>query len=226
MSPSGSTGPWSATTLDAVRLVSVVVAGGSGSRMGGTALKQFATVAGRPMLEWAVDAVGRVSAVVIVVIPAGTAADVARWPGVEVTAGGTTRAASVRAGLEAARRHDPTHVLIHDAARPCVPVAVVDRVVEAMKAGRSAVVPVVAVTDTLRWVDGGTVDRSRLCAVQTPQGFAFDVIEQAHATTSDATDDAGLVDALGLEVHHVEGDPANIKVTVAADLALAEILLA
>ncbi len=194
--------------------------------MGGTVLKQFVTIAGRPMLEWSVAAVGRVSAAVIVVVPAGTAADVARRPGVEVTTGGTTRAASVRAGLDAARRHDPTHVLIHDAARPCVPADVVDRVVEAMTAGSLAVVPVVAVTDTLRWVDGGTFDRSQVCAVQTPQGFALDVIERAHASTTDATDDAGLVDALGLEVLHVAGDPTNIKVTVAADLALAEILLA
>lgn len=176
------------------------------------------------MLDWSIAAMQRVSTSVVVVLPEDLVAG-PLGPGVDVVAGGTTRAESVRSGLDRARRQDPTHVLVHDAARPCVPASVVDRVVAALEAGHRAVVPVVPVTDTLRRVQGGTVDRSTLRAVQTPQGFEFDVIVRAHAAGTDATDDAGLVDALGVAVHHVEGDPANIKITVAADLSVAEILL-
>lgn len=83
----------------------------------------------------------------------------------------------------------------------------------------------VPLTDSLRHVDGGAVDRDQFRAVQTPQGFSFALVRRAHQSEGESTDDASLVDAIGELVTHVDGDPQNIKVTVAADLALAEILL-
>lgn len=203
----------------------IVVAGGVGSRLGDVRPKQLQSLAGKRVLDWSVDAMARAcDAVVVVAHPdllsehRSDAADV-------VVAGGATRADSVRAGLAAATQFDPTHVLIHDAARPAVPAAVVGRVVSSLRNGNDAVVPVVPMTDSLRHVDGGAVDRDQFRAVQTPQGFSFQLVRRAHAANSETTDDASLVDAIGEPVTHVDGDPRNIKVTVAADLALAEILL-
>ena len=139
-------------------------------------------------------------------------------------AGGSTRSASVRAGL-AALPSSATHVLVHDAARP-VPVADVwRRVLGALADGAEAVVPVVAVTDTLREREGGAVDRSRFVAVQTPQGFRVDVLRRAHEHGADATDDGSLAAAAGAKVSTVDGDPRNLKITEPWHLAIAELLL-
>jgi len=122
-------------------------------------------------------------------------------------------------------------VLVHDAARCLVPVDVVAAVVDAVVAGADAVVPGLAVVDTIRELaaDGAswTIDRSALRAVQTPQGFGIDVLRRAHAAgDSRATDDAGMVEALGLSVLLVPGDPRAFKVTTGQDLLLAEAILA
>ncbi|WP_211254543.1 2-C-methyl-D-erythritol 2,4-cyclodiphosphate synthase [Cellulomonas cellasea] len=157
---------------------------------------------------------------------------------IRVVPGGSTRQASVAAGL-AVVPPDATIVLVHDAARALVPAATVDRVVDAVRAGHPAVVPAVPVTDTLTRVrtDGsaaGTVPRADLRAVQTPQGFDRATLDRAHheaqAAAGDeanaATDDAGLVERLGLPVHVVAGHDDAFKVTTARDLALAELVLA
>ena len=121
---------------------------------------------------------------------------------------------------------------MHDAARPLTPPDVVRRVVEAVRAGAPAVIPVLPVADTIKRVDGAgtvvsTVDRSELRAVQTPQGFRAADLRRAHAGTPDPrTDDAGLVEALGDPVTTVAGDPLAFKVTTAWDLRIAELLLA
>ncbi len=196
-----------------MNLWAVVVAAGSGSRFGGP--KHLAMLGPRRVVDWSVGAMARVSSGVVVV---GDVADVPS--SIPVVAGGSTRSESVRAGL-AAVGPDATHVLIHDAARPLVPEAVVDRVVNALADGASAVVPVVAVVDSLRLTDGASVDRSQFVAVQTPQGFELDTIMAAHGTGSEATDDATLVDELGVPVCHVEGHPQNLKITRPADLATA-----
>jgi len=122
-------------------------------------------------------------------------------------------------------------VLVHDAARCLTPVAVFDRVVAAVAAGAVAVVPGTVVVDTIKQVDEsgfvvGTPDRAALRAVQTPQGFRRDVLKRAHAVSSAATDDAGLVERLGERVLVVEGDPRALKVTTPADLETAARLLA
>ena len=207
-----------------MKIVAIVVAGGKGARLGDPLPKQLLEVAGKRLLDWSVAAMTAVAENVVVVAHPDLLEEHRSGTAV-VVPGGATRADSVRAGLVAVAQYEPTHVLIHDAARPAVSAAVSGAVIKALAAGHQAAIPVVPVTDSLRHVDGGSVDRSQFLAVQTPQGFAFDLIERAHASGNDATDDASLVDALGETVIHVDGDPQNIKVTVAADLALAEILL-
>jgi 2-C-methyl-D-erythritol 4-phosphate cytidylyltransferase len=177
----------------------------------------------RRVLDWSlVTAAEMTEGVVVVVPPDAVHGDepLADY----VVAGGATRSASVRAGLEALPP-DASHVLVHDAARPVPVVDVWQRVLAALANGAEAVVPVVAVTDTLREREGGAVDRSRFVAVQTPQGFRVDVLRGAHAHGSDATDDASLAEACGAKVSTVDGDPRNIKITEPWHIGLAELLL-
>ena len=134
-----------------------------------------------------------------------------------VVAGGSTRSESVRAGL-AVVPGDADRVLVHDAARPWADAAVWRRVLDGLDTGADAVVPAVPVVDTLREVGGGTVDRGRFVAVQTPQGFRAEALRRAHAGEPDGTDDASLVEAVGGMVLLVDGDPANRKITTPADL--------
>jgi len=194
------------------------VAGGAGARFGKP--KQYESLGDRRVIDWSLDVARRVSDVVVLVVPEARTEDHEPLADV-VVAGGDSRSDSVRAGLSAVPG-DATYVLVHDAARPVPVVDVWQRVVAALEDGAGAVVPVVPVTDTLRERDGATVDRSRLVAVQTPQGFAADVLRAAHASGGDATDDAALAEAIGAKVVLVDGDVRNIKITDASDLALAE----
>lgn len=200
----------------------VVVAGGTGTRFGGP--KQLVKLGGRRIVDRSIDALrDRVDGVVVVGpdelgTPTSLSVD-------SLVAGGSTRSSSVRHGL-AALPPTATHVLIHDAARPLVTEDVVARVIDALKGGSSAVVPVVPVTDTLRSIGGGTVDRSGLVAVQTPQGFDLNALQAAHDLEIEGTDDASVVEAVGVGVDHVAGSAINLKVTFPHDLALAEVLLA
>lgn len=162
--------------------------------------------------------------------PAELVDDVARdHPEVTVVAGGAERSDSVRAGLAACPEAEL--VLVHDAARCLTPPALFASVVAALRAGAVAVVPGLPVADTLKRVDDAgrvldTPDRSVLRAVQTPQGFSAEVLRRAHASGGDATDDAGLVEALGEPVIVVPGDPLALKITTRFDLAVAEHLVA
>lgn len=196
-----------------------MVAGGSGTRFG--ARKQYLRLGGRRVLDWALDAAAAHSDGVVLVVPA----DVADEPEAKadvVVAGSATRSASVRAGL-AAVPDEAAVIVVHDAARP-VPVPHVWRaVLEAVAAGADAAVPGVPVTDTLRSIHGGVVDRSSLVAVQTPQAFRAAALRAAHADGGDATDDASLVEARGGNVVLVDGDPRNVKITTPADLSVAEL---
>ncbi|MFV0257905.1 MAG: 2-C-methyl-D-erythritol 4-phosphate cytidylyltransferase [Acidimicrobiales bacterium] len=203
----------------------VVVAGGSGSRFG--RLKQLEVLNGRRILDRSVDAMDAVCGGVVVVVPTVLVPSIGReLDEARVVAGGSTRSASVRAGL-AAVGDDATHVLVHDAARPLATRSLVDRVVGALASGARAVVPVVPVTDSLRMADGsGPLDRSTVVAVQTPQGFAVDVLRAAHRGGDEASDDATLVGALGVDIVHVPGESTNIKITEPHDLAVADLLLA
>ena len=199
----------------------IVVAAGQATRFGRP--KQYEPLAGRRVIDWSLDAARSVASGVVVVVPPG--AEARPEPGAERTvAGGATRSASVRAGL-AAVPEDATVVLVHDAARPLASAELFARVVDAVRHGADAVVPVVAVADTLRRRAGGVVDRDELVAVQTPQGFRAAALRDAHATGAEATDDASLVEEQGGTVVLVDGDPSNRKITDPADMGAAEGML-
>jgi 2-C-methyl-D-erythritol 4-phosphate cytidylyltransferase len=166
-------------------------------------------------------------------------AGIADIGGVEVVAGSDrSRQASVALGLAAlGQRNEGDVVLVHDAARPLTPAQVTARVIDAVRAGAGAVIPVLPVTDTLKSVDAsgvvtGTPRRADMVAVQTPQGFRWDVLMRAHEAGASlgadeavaATDDAGLVEAIGAVVHTVAGDERSLKVTRPLDLSLAQLL--
>lgn len=202
-----------------------------GTRLGLPRPKAFVELAGSSLLRRSIDA-ARASGVVdevVVIVPAELADAVrAEFGEVTVVAGGAERSDSVRAGLAAAG--DAELILVHDAARALTPPDLFVRVVTALRGDRQAVVPGLPVADTLKRVDGrgrvlSTPDRSELRAVQTPQGFAAALLRRAHAAAADATDDAGLVEALGAEVHVVPGDELAFKITTPYDLRLAELLL-
>lgn len=202
----------------------IVVAGGRGERLADRSgvRKQYLPLGGRRVLEWALEQAARHADGVVLVVPA----DLAEEPeplATVVVAGGDTRSGSVRAGL-AAVPADASVIVVHDAARPVPVPEVWRRVLAAVDGGADAAVPVVPVTDTLREVDGGTVDRQRFVAVQTPQAFRADALRGAHAAHPDGTDDASLVEAAGGRVVVVEGDAANIKITTRVDLAVADVL--
>lgn len=203
----------------------IVVGAGAGTRFGGA--KQYEDLAGRRVVDRSVAVAADHSDGVVVVVRSEDVHD----PGVrsagatEVVAGGATRSDSVRAGL-AAVPDDARIVLVHDAARPLAGHGVFERVLQAVRAGADAAVPVVDVVDTVRRVDGGVVDRSDLRVVQTPQGFDAAALRSAHAGGGEATDDATLVELAGGTVELVEGDRANLKVTEPLDLAVARSLLA
>ncbi len=184
----------------------IVVAAGSGSRFG--VPKQFETVAGARLVDRAVDAVADACDDVVLVLPAGVA-----WDGRPVAAsvpGGSTRSASVRAGLDAVAGSAAV-VVVHDAARPLAPPALFEAVIEAVRAGADAAVPGLPISDTVKRVDGDhvveTIARDSLVTVQTPQAFRTDALRAAHTAGGEATDDAALVEAAGGRVVVVPGDP-------------------
>lgn len=173
------------------------------------------------MVSYAVEMLAEVCDEVVVAAPAGCTLD-----GALTVVGGATRAESVRAML-AVLGADVRWVLVHDAARPYASVDLAQRVLAALRAGERAVVPALPVADTVKRVDSGgyvleTPDRASLRAVQTPQGFERALLDAAHAAGDDATDDAGLVEALGVRVCTVDGDPLAAKITTPADLGAAE----
>jgi 2-C-methyl-D-erythritol 4-phosphate cytidylyltransferase len=205
----------------------IVVAAGRGSRYG--APKQLAPLGGRRVLDWSLAAAEAACDGVVLVVAAEQQAEVeatfgcARGGPVVVT-GATSRSGSVRNGLAAVPASADV-VVVHDAARPLATPQLFARVVEAVRAGSDAAVPAVPVVDTLRHVDGGTVDREQLVAVQTPQAFRAQALRDAHRGAAEATDDASLVELAGGKVVVVPGEPANRKITTPIDLVIAEALL-
>ncbi len=218
----------------------IVVAAGSGTRLGAGAPKGFVDIDGRSVLRHALDNVfAAPPAHVVVVAPSGRESDALRAAHdaagdrrelVTVVSGGATRQASVAAGL-AALGPAVEIVLVHDAARALTPPDVFERVIAAVASGADGVVPVLPVVDTIKRVDGprivGAVDRSELAAAQTPQGFRRDVLAPAYrAATADFTDDAALIAEAGHDVTAVPGHPLAFKITTPADLDRARSLLA
>ncbi|MGJ8622378.1 MAG: bifunctional 2-C-methyl-D-erythritol 4-phosphate cytidylyltransferase/2-C-methyl-D-erythritol 2,4-cyclodiphosphate synthase [Yoonia sp.] len=210
----------------------IIVAAGRGTRAGGALPKQWQPLHGRPVAAHAMERLAAhpaIAGLVLVLHPDDM--KTALWPRVPastVVAGGQTRAASVQAGL-AAVPEGTTQVLIHDAARPLVSQAVIDRVLAALE-NHAGAAPALAVTDTL-WhgADGrvtGVQDRDGLFRAQTPQGFHLEPLRAAHAqSTGDETDDVAVARAAGLDVAIVAGDETNMKITTPEDFARAERLM-
>lgn len=215
--------------------VAVVPAAGSGERLGAGIAKAFVDLDGRTMLEHAVAGLlgSGVIQRVVVAVPADRIDETASSLGdrAVVVAGGAQRADSVRVALGAAG--DPEFIVVHDAARALTPADQIRRVVSALHEGMRAVIPVLPVVDTVKAVDAngvvlGTPERAGLRAVQTPQGFETALLRRAYdqASTPAATDDAALVENLGVPVHTVAGDAMAFKITTALDLRLARAVLA
>lgn len=198
----------------------VVVAGGSGSRFG--APKQFASLAGRPLVAWSLQTARRACEGVVLVVPAGHEGG---WDADRTVVGGTTRSESVRSGLDAVPS-EAAIIVVHDAARPLAPLELWESVIDAVQEGADAAIPAHPVTDTVKEVapDGRllTLDRSRLVAVQTPQAFRAAVLRKAHAAGGEFTDDAALIEEAGGKVVLVDGPTDNLKITTPKDLLVAE----
>ncbi|MBW5251338.1 2-C-methyl-D-erythritol 4-phosphate cytidylyltransferase [Streptomyces poriferorum] len=232
------------------RTAAVIPAAGRGVRLGPGAPKALRALGGTPMLIHAVRAMAasRHVSLVVVVAPPDGAPEVRHLLDEHalpertdflVVPGGGTRQESVRLGLDALPE-DVAVVLVHDAARPLVPVDTVDAVIEAVRDGAPAVVPALPLADTVKEVEPGapgepepvlsTPVRARLRAVQTPQGFDRDTLMRAHEEVAlsgeGATDDAGMVERLGAPVVVVPGHEEAFKVTRPLDLVLAEAVLA
>jgi 2-C-methyl-D-erythritol 4-phosphate cytidylyltransferase len=201
-------------------VVGIIPAGGSGERLGADRPKAFVVCAGRPLVEWSVEALSPACDRIVLAVPAGH-----EQPPDRVTAG-PSRSASVRNALAAAP--EATVFVIHDAARPLVTPSLVARCLDALESV-DGVIAAAPVSDTVHVASGHlireTPDRSTLWAAQTPQIFRADVLRNAYDSNREVTDEASLVAAVGGTVRVVEGPSDNIKVTTPTDLRLAEALL-
>lgn len=241
-------------------VVAIIAGAGSGTRFGSHGPKALVQLGGEPLVIHAVRSMAHSGVVARAVVTAPAPAldefrqvlgdagytETGDFP-VRVAAGGPTRQASVALGLEAAAAfasEPPRHVLIHDAARALTPPRMIARVVAALEVGHKAVVPALRVVDTVKEVgpanaDGTepitrTLERARLRAMQTPQGFEYETIVAAHRALAErgeqeasaAPDDATLMEEMGHEVVLVEGSERALKVTRPMDLRICEMLLA
>lgn len=212
----------------------LVVAAGSSMRAGGPIPKQFRSLAGKPLLRWAVEALvrhPRIDRAHIVVAPGQQqlAGDILAGLPASIGEGGTTRQESVRNGLrQLGKQNPPARVLVHDAARPLVSGDLIDRVLDGLHEAPGSC-PALPVVDSLRLGESDIereIPRERLWRVQTPQGFDFRLLLQAHeAAAEGATDDAEVLRAAGHRVRLVAGDARAMKITLPEDFEMAERLL-
>jgi 2-C-methyl-D-erythritol 4-phosphate cytidylyltransferase len=217
----------------------VIVAAGSGTRVGGSELKQFRWVAGKPMLLHSLQKFQARDdvAMVVVVLPFDHVGDPPAWlfqcdtERLLLSVGGRERGDSVRNGLED-MPSDISVLVIHDAARPLVTGGMIDRVIVEARLGHGAA-PGLPVTDTLKRVNGGgeiieTIDRQGVVRIQTPQAFPREMIEKAHSRAFEeritATDDAALCERFGMKVVFVQGSERAMKITDESDFVRAEAL--
>lgn len=217
-----------------MRGIVLLLAGGSGERLSERTPKALVPLAGVPIVRRAADAASAAELVdgLVVAAPPGHDDEVREVliglaKPARVVVGGTSRQASAAAALREAGQAEA--VVVHDAARPLCPPALFDQCLRELDTV-DAVCVCVPVTDTIKEVDRdavrGTLDRLRLAAAQTPQAFRADLYRRAHAlATEDATDDASLVERMGVTVRVVPGDPMNVKITTPTDLLLAEAIV-
>jgi 2-C-methyl-D-erythritol 4-phosphate cytidylyltransferase/2-C-methyl-D-erythritol 2,4-cyclodiphosphate synthase len=200
----------------------IIAAAGSGERFGAGIPKALIQLADRTLLEHAVSSLAPVADQIIVTAPTGFEKQISELlgDGIVVVTGGATRSASVRNGLAVATGD---YVLVHDAARALASTDLATRVIAQLHNGEVAVVPALAVVDTIKVTnsDGfvvSTPDRATLVSIQTPQGFKTSALRDAHASASEATDDAALIEEAGGKVKVIRGEERAIKITTPADL--------
>ncbi len=214
-----------------MKTAALIVAGGRGSRFGGDLPKQYADLGGMPVIRHTIEVFLRhpaIDAILVVIHPDDLDLYNAAVAGLDLlppVLGGSERQDSVRNGLEALAEAAPEAVLIHDAARPAVAPVTIDGVLAAL-ADAGGAIPVLPIVDTLKQRAGGdrlggTVDRNSLVRAQTPQGFRFDDILEAHRASAgkSLTDDAAVMEAAGHVVTGVPGTEQNVKITTNDDLA-------
>lgn len=216
----------------------IIVAGGEGRRMGGELPKQYQMLAGRPVICHTLGVFQShpsIDSIALVVNPKDVdycrteVLGAGEFTKVDtVVVGGEERSDSVRNGLAATSDDTEGVVLVHDAVRPFVSDKLIDRVVTALKEN-DAVVPCLPIVDTIKRVIDGriqtTVDRDGLCQIQTPQGFLRSVLEAAYSGEGVSTDDAGLVERIGVDIVGIEGEERNIKITKPEDWLWAQLFL-
>jgi 2-C-methyl-D-erythritol 4-phosphate cytidylyltransferase/2-C-methyl-D-erythritol 2,4-cyclodiphosphate synthase len=208
-------------------IAAIIAAAGSGERFGAVIPKALIQLGDRTLIEHATSSISSVADQIIVTAPAGYEKQIQTLvgDGITVVTGGITRSESVRIGLSKVSK-SAEFVLIHDAARALASPALAQSVVAALKGGDVAVIPGLAQSDTVKIVDGdgivtSTPDRTTMRKIQTPQGFTYGLISQAHAASGEATDDAALVEALGKPVRVIAGEERALKITTPSDLATA-----
>lgn len=225
----------SVKTSQSGKIFAILPAAGLGVRFGGSTRKQYLTLEGKSLLRHSVDAflaTGLFKTIVVCLPPDEIDVIAAQGFGdsVKFVAGGATRMQSVHNGFLSLDADDNDFVLVHDAVRPLVEADLIGRVAKALQSFE-AVVPAVPLADTIKEISGNQIlkthDRSRLRAIQTPQGFSCGLLKKVYKSLPSlagvVTDEAMLVEQAGFEVNWIEGNPSNIKVTTPLDLQLAEV---
>ncbi len=209
----------------------IIAGAGMGHRLGAEIPKALIQIQGITLLERAFISLSKVVDEIIITAPEGYEEQFKAIVGqsAEVITGGVLRSDSIRVALKALSPSVES-VLIHDAARALASSALATRVLSDVQSGQSAVIPVLKVIDTIKEIDRdgfvrATPDRSSLVAAQTPQGFNRQVLERAHSASDDATDDAALVEAIGVKVKTIEGEASAFKITTKEDIGQALLLL-
>jgi 2-C-methyl-D-erythritol 4-phosphate cytidylyltransferase/2-C-methyl-D-erythritol 2,4-cyclodiphosphate synthase len=214
------------------KTAAIIAGAGSGHRLGADLPKALVKLLDKTLVEHAVAALAPVAELIIVTAPAGFEDKFKELLGDQVTVitGGVLRSDSIRIALEKIPANYE-FVLVHDAARAIASTELAKNIVSELVQGEQAVIPALDVVDTIKEVDAGgyvrsTPDRSTLRAVQTPQGFVKSVLAHAHSSAEDATDDAALVEAIGIKVKVIAGEERALKITTKSDLTrAAQILL-
>ena len=213
------------------RTAAIIAGAGLGNRLGANHPKALLQIDGITLVERAFTSLSSVVDEIVITAPTGYETEFRKIVGesAKVITGGVLRSDSVRLALDSL---SPSieYVLVHDAARGLATPDVARRVLDTLKAGESAVIPVLPVLDTIKEIDSAgyvrtTPDRSALRSIQTPQGFEVSVLRRAHEASEDATDDAALVEALGIKVKTIDGEARALKITNPSDIATAHSLL-
>jgi 2-C-methyl-D-erythritol 4-phosphate cytidylyltransferase/2-C-methyl-D-erythritol 2,4-cyclodiphosphate synthase len=209
------------------KTAAIIAGAGLGNRLGAKVPKALLQIEGISLVERAFSALSRVVDEIVITAPAGFEEEFRKSVGdsAKVITGGVLRSDSVRLALQVISP-SVTQVLVHDAARGLATSELAERILNELKSGQSAVIPVLSVTDTIKEVDSegfvrNTPDRSALRAIQTPQGFDRALLSRAHEASEDATDDAALVEALGVKVKTIPGEALALKITNPDDIATA-----